>query len=251
MTDKNQGWISIHRKIRENWLFQEKRVFSKFEAWIDLLLQVNHQENNKVILGNELFSVREGETITSIRKLCKRWDWSNTKIINFLKILKKEGMIRYKSDTQKTIIFIENYSKYQSKEIEKTTQKRHDNDTITTQKHTNNKDNNDFNDNNSDSDATIFKKNVGESSFNEKIEIPLKEKNKDFLLEAEKTFNEDPSAFFLSLGVNTTQAEEMATEEEFLAIKENAILKALEKKEIENLPAYLWEIFKFWQQYGT
>ena len=30
------GWIKIHRSITNHWLYTEKRVFSKFEAWNDI-----------------------------------------------------------------------------------------------------------------------------------------------------------------------------------------------------------------------
>ena len=144
----SEGWISIHRKIRDNYLFKEKRVFSKFEAWIDLLLEVNHQDN-KFILGNELVEVKKGSTITSIRQLCEKWGWSNTKVKKFFELLEQDEMITYKSDTKKTLVSIVNYAFYQPKEKEKrhendteTTHSNHENDTETTRKHTNNNVNN-------------------------------------------------------------------------------------------------------------
>ena len=36
------GWISIHRKILNNILWQDK-PFSKGQAWVDLLLITNHK----------------------------------------------------------------------------------------------------------------------------------------------------------------------------------------------------------------
>lgn len=150
----SEGWISIHRKIRDNYLFKEKRVFSKFEAWIDLLLEVNHQDN-KFILGNELVEVKKGSTITSIRQLCEKWGWSNTKVKKFFELLEQDEMITYKSDAKKTLVSIVNYAFYQPKEKEKrhendteTTRSNHENDTKTTRKHTNNNVNNDNNENN-------------------------------------------------------------------------------------------------------
>ena len=125
-----QGWISIHRQIKEHWLYQEKRTFSKYEAWLDLLMTVNHADN-KFVLGSELVEVKRGSTITSIRKLCDAWGWSNTKVKKFLDLLQADKMIAYKSDTKKTLLSIENYDLYQKHEKEK----RHENDTKTSQKH--------------------------------------------------------------------------------------------------------------------
>ncbi|MEH7514125.1 DnaD domain protein [Gottfriedia acidiceleris] len=141
------GWISLHRKVRDHWLFAEKRNFSKFEAWVDLLMEVNHQDK-KFLLGNELMEVKRGQTITSIRKLCDRWGWSNTKVKQFFQLLETDGMATIKSDTKKTVITIEKYDFFQTLDILKTTQNTHGNVMKTTRKHTNNNDNNVNNENN-------------------------------------------------------------------------------------------------------
>ncbi len=130
-----QGWIKLHRKVRDNWLYQEDRVFSKFEAWMDILMRANHKDN-KILLGNKLTEVKRGQFITSIRKLCEAWRWSNTKVNSFLSLLESDGMITYKSDTKKTVINVVNYSVYHDEETEKTSQKHHENDTNTSRKHT-------------------------------------------------------------------------------------------------------------------
>lgn len=137
MADK--GWIALHRNIRDHWLYQEKRVFSKYEAWLDLLMDANHQ-NNKFLFGDQLIEVNRGEFITSVRQLCERWGWSNTKVNRFLKMLENDQMLIRKSDSQKTVITIVNYDFYQRYESEETTAKRQQSDTETSQKHTNNND---------------------------------------------------------------------------------------------------------------
>ena len=140
-----QGWIPIYRKIQDNHLWEDK-PFAKGQAWIDLLLLANH-EDRKVVLGNEIIEVKCGSFISSIEKLRLRWGWSNTKVINFLKLLENDGMLIRKSDTKKTVITIVNYGDYAVYEKTKTMQKRYENDTETIQKHTNNNDNNVNNDN--------------------------------------------------------------------------------------------------------
>jgi DNA-binding transcriptional regulator YhcF (GntR family) len=143
--EKMQGWIKLHRKVKGHWLFTEKRTFTKFEAWIDLLLEVNHKDN-KFMLGNDLTEVKRGQTITSIRQLCERWNWSNSKVTKFLKMLESDEMLKVKSDTKKTVITIDNYDIYQVQDTEETTEKRHVHDREATQKHTNKNDKNDKND---------------------------------------------------------------------------------------------------------
>lgn len=137
-----QGWISLHRKITEHPFYQEKRKFSKFEAWIDLLLLANHKDN-KVLFGNEIIEVERGSFITSKRKLMERWGWSNTKVETYLNLLVTQGMIVQKSDTKKTVITIVNYDFYQGD----SNKKRHETDAKTPRNRTNNNDNNVNNEN--------------------------------------------------------------------------------------------------------
>lgn len=119
MTD---GWISLNRKIQEHWLFTEERVFSKYEAWIDLLLQANFKDSS-LRAGNEIIIVKRGSFITSELKLMKRWKWSKTKLRSFLKLLEQENMIEKTSDAKKTTINIVNYSVYQQMETTKEPEK--------------------------------------------------------------------------------------------------------------------------------
>lgn len=142
-----QGWITLHRKILDNFVWEDK-PFSRGQAWIDLLLLANHEDKTTLFNG-KITEIKRGQKITSIRILSERWGWSNTKVTNFLLQLKREKMIDYKSDTKKTVYNIVNYNDYQEikedKNDTKTTLKRHRNDTETKQKHTNNNDNNDNN----------------------------------------------------------------------------------------------------------
>lgn len=142
-----EGWIKLHRRLRENWLWEEKRIFSKAEAWIDILLMVNHKEN-KVPLGTDLIPVEPGSRIISIRQLCERWGWSNTKVKSFLDLLTLDEMITYKSDAKKTVLSVVNWELYQCEELEKTSQINRKNVADQSQKHTNKNDKNEENEKN-------------------------------------------------------------------------------------------------------
>ena len=83
-------------------------------------MMVNH-EDNKILIDNELMEVKRGSCITSIRQLCEKWGWSNTKVRNFLNLLAKDNMLIVQSDTKKTILTVVNYSKYQDINDTKTT----------------------------------------------------------------------------------------------------------------------------------
>ncbi|WP_195839084.1 DnaD domain protein [Anaerosalibacter bizertensis] len=137
------GWISIHRKIQDHWLWQEK-PFDKRSAWIDLLLMANHKDN-KFLLGNELIEVKRGSFITSEYKLMDRWGWSKTKVRNFLKLLEDDKMIIKISDRKKTTLTIVNYNDYQISETTKEPLKDYGETTKEPHKNPNNNDNNDNN----------------------------------------------------------------------------------------------------------
>ena len=139
------GWISIHRKIQDDWVWNDK-PFSRGQAWIDLIMMVNHDDNTIIFDGNPK-TVTRGSCITSIQKLCDRWGWSNTKVKKFLKNLQEDEKILFKIAPRKaTAVTIVNYDKYQGEDISKNTtetqQKHNRNITETQQKHINNNDNN-------------------------------------------------------------------------------------------------------------
>jgi len=140
------GWISIHRSITENWIWDEK-PFDRRSAWIDLLMMVNHTDT-KIMFDGSLVEVKRGQRITSIRKLSDRWGWSTTKTTKFLTMLEADEMITLKKDTKKTLVTIVKYSVYQDSENKKVTQKIHRSNTEVTQKNTNNNDNTENNDDN-------------------------------------------------------------------------------------------------------
>ncbi|WP_432401020.1 hypothetical protein [Wukongibacter sp. M2B1] len=142
-----EGWIKLHRNIQDHWIYKEKRTFSKYEAWLDMIMMANHKEN-KFLLGNELIKVSRGQFITSELKLMEKWGWSKTKLRNFLKMLEKDGMILKESDNKKTTITIVNYSDWQDQETTERPQEDHKKTTERPQEDTNKNEKNEKNEKN-------------------------------------------------------------------------------------------------------
>ena len=139
----NNGWISLHRKVLDHPFYKEKRTFSKFEAWVDLLLLAGHKDS-KFVLGNELVEVKKGSFVTSELKLMERWGWGKAKLRSFLEMLENDSMIVKKSDRKKTTITICNYCVYQGSDLKIRPQADHeqtDNGLITDTINNVNKDN--------------------------------------------------------------------------------------------------------------
>ena len=83
------GWIKIYREITQHWIFQDAE---KFKWWIDMIFLASY-EDNRVLVGNHLVSLKRGQFIASIAFLVKRWGVGKDKVINFLKLLQVDGMI--------------------------------------------------------------------------------------------------------------------------------------------------------------
>ena len=109
---KNSGWISLHRKIINNWVWSNK-PFAYGQAWIHLLLSANH-EDKEIIFENKVITVRRGSFITSILKLSDVFGWDRRKTSRFLKTLEQQKMVTTNSTTHGTTITIVNYELFQS-----------------------------------------------------------------------------------------------------------------------------------------
>ncbi|HGL5398114.1 TPA: DnaD domain protein [Staphylococcus aureus] len=149
------GWISIDRSIQNHWLFKEKRTFSKFEAWIYLLMEANHSKA-KVPIGNRIVTVERGQRLTSILTLSDLFNWSRFKVKTFLDLLESDGMLEVKTTSKYTLITIVNYDFYQSEQgrnqhqndIKPTSKQHQSNINPTSKQHQTNTNNNDNKDNN-------------------------------------------------------------------------------------------------------
>lgn len=112
------GWISLHRKIQDNFLWKKGRVFSKAEAWIDILMEVRHsEEQDKVMMGNVIITCDRGQSIKSIETWAMRWTWTRSAVQRFLKLLKQEKMITTENLVKTIRITVCNYKVYQKKRI--------------------------------------------------------------------------------------------------------------------------------------
>jgi len=46
------GWIKVHRKVQDHWIFKEQREFSRFEAWLDMLLCLSFFSFSSFLFGS-------------------------------------------------------------------------------------------------------------------------------------------------------------------------------------------------------
>ena len=188
----NNGWISIHRRIQEHWLWSEKRTFSNLEAWIDILMSVNHSDK-KVLIGNILLDVKRGDSIMSLDSWGKRWNWNKSKVRRFFSLLEKDEMIVTKNERKTTRLTVCKYDSYQDIRNDNETQVKRKRNASETQVTPNNNDNNINNENNENNNIIypsfedfwdLYNKKVDKSKCLkkwEKLNQTVKEKIIDYL----------------------------------------------------------------------
>ena len=103
------GWIKIHRSIIDHWIFQNPQ---KLKWWIIMLLEVNFTDR-KVLIRNNLFECKRGESIRSLRSWANRFNTTPETVRHFFKLLQKDGMIETKNIGISTHLKICNYDTYQ------------------------------------------------------------------------------------------------------------------------------------------
>jgi hypothetical protein len=107
------GFIKIHRQSVDNPLYFAEK-FTKWQAWIDLLMIANYQDRYVSVRG-VMIMVKRGQALASERFLSDRWKWSRDKVRSFLKFLEEEGkQILPQKNNVTTLITIVNYNKYQT-----------------------------------------------------------------------------------------------------------------------------------------
>ena len=118
MNEKNLGWISVHRKLKENPIFEKPNYLA---VWLFILLNANHKEKN-FIWNNKKTVVKEGQCITSIRKIADQFGLSTGTVSYILDYLSVERMIERSSNKKFTVITVLNWHDYQS--VERSTENK-------------------------------------------------------------------------------------------------------------------------------
>ena len=139
-----KGWISLHRKILDNPILTRGRQYSRFEAFVYMLLKANHKDN-KALIGNNLIIIKKGSFITSQKKLMKEFNWGSSRLRTFLKLLESDGMIETNTNTISTHITVNNYKELQGLRNTNELQTKHKQTANKLQTKTNNNVNNDNN----------------------------------------------------------------------------------------------------------
>ena len=150
------GWISIHRRLTDHWLWKDK-PFTKGQAWLDILLECNHDEV-KVNIKNEIIVCQRGESLHSLDTWARRWGWDKSKVRRFVTLLISDSMVLLKPTHKTTHLKVLNYDTYQGNRITDETQMKRKRNADETQMTLNNKYNKDNKDNKKDLNTMWFEK---------------------------------------------------------------------------------------------
>ncbi|MGV8135877.1 MAG: hypothetical protein AB2L20_11740 [Mangrovibacterium sp.] len=110
--NKKPGWIKMYRSIKDHWLWPKNRPMTEFEAWIAILIEVNHS-GEKVKIGNDIYDCQRGEKLYSLDTWARLFNWNKSKVRRFFELLKTDAMIELKSEHKTTRLIICNYESYQ------------------------------------------------------------------------------------------------------------------------------------------
>jgi len=106
------AFIRLNRKLFDHFLWTEKRVFSRAEAWIDLIQLVSYTNNNEKIIGGVKVVWERGQYPVSYLFLSQRWHWSVSKVRAFLKVLRNSNQINTQTTNVATMLTLCNYDIY-------------------------------------------------------------------------------------------------------------------------------------------
>ena len=152
-----KGWISLHRKILDNPILTRGRAYSRFEAFVYMLLKANHKDN-EALIGNQKIKVKKGSFITSQKKLMKEFNWGTSRLRNFLKLLQNDDMIEINTNAISTYITINNYKTLQGLQTANKSEANRKQTDSNSQTKTNNNGNTVNNDNNVNNIDIFIKK---------------------------------------------------------------------------------------------
>lgn len=122
----HRGYIKLWRKYQDNEFWKERREFSKAEAWLDILMQVQHSKEPQFIsLGMSVVECKQGQAIKSLDTWAQRWNWHKSKVRRFMHLLQKRTMIDTEALPQTTRITVLGYETYNETRHSNETEMKH------------------------------------------------------------------------------------------------------------------------------
>ena len=132
---ENQGWISLHRKLRDNPIYRES---SALHVWIECLLRACH-EPKEFYSKRELIKLKPGQFLMGRDEFGKSIGMSGSTAFYWLKRFKADTMIdTYSVSGKGTVVTIMQWSEYQRVDTQVDKEKTRDEHGMNTNNNVNN-----------------------------------------------------------------------------------------------------------------
>ena len=113
-----QGWVSIHRKIMNNPVWQDPKLL---KLWMLCLLEASHKEHEQLV-GRQIVKLKAGEFVTGRFALAEKYNQGMKKadkvnertLWRWLKNLEQGDFLSIKSTTKYSVVSIKNWDLYQN-----------------------------------------------------------------------------------------------------------------------------------------
>lgn len=79
-----RGFVKIDRRLFASEMWKERRKFSRFEAWLDILQRAAYRDTD---------DLKAGEVALSVRKTATSWGWPKTIVNRFVLKLISKGLL--------------------------------------------------------------------------------------------------------------------------------------------------------------
>ena len=108
------AFIKIDRKFFDGKFWNQKRIFSQAEAWIDLIRMARFETETEVKLlpNGKIIKIERGDIHASLRYLADRWGWGVDKTKRFIDYTILENAIERKTEQGESILTLLNYDSY-------------------------------------------------------------------------------------------------------------------------------------------
>lgn len=88
-----KGYIPLWRSFFDTLEWEEKRKYSRAEAWLDMIAMASFVERDVPAEKGHVVHLRRGDIYMSIRQLAQRWGWSIGTVQRYIEWLTAQGRV--------------------------------------------------------------------------------------------------------------------------------------------------------------
>lgn len=123
-----QGWVSIHRKIMNNPVWQDPKLL---KLWMLCLLEASHKDHEQLV-GKQIVTLHPGQFVTGRFALAKTYNEGAKKedivpertLWRWIKMLEAYDFLSINSNTKYSVISIKNWNQYQQSDQQMSNKKQ-------------------------------------------------------------------------------------------------------------------------------